>query len=417
MAEFLGQKDHGLSKLIETINKGDSFRVIPKNDYDKFLEFQKSSFAASTPVVGRGRGSLFNLDKDETFVKQPYSPSIVSSGARAKQPMNVQFEQPNISTLGQVYVPKLPLFSGSSEVPKGEVSFDVWEFEVKCLLNDSHLPESVLFQSIRNSLKGQARSMLMSIGEHARPVDIVNKLDGFYGNVESGEDLMQSFYNDCQKTSESIVSFGVRLEEVLSRAVNKGHIDIVAKDTMLRNKLWTGLRNKDLKRTTHHLYNNIKDFQSLLREIRKVEQQELTSIDSSSSTKPKVAQQHSGQVDTSSKVTSNSEVMGQLQELMNRMKVLETKMDSSLASNSSSDVTNQNHGSGRGRGSYNGRNRGYGRSGSNNGYDREAYYNRGYSSGYSRGNGRGNGRGNNRDSSFGRGSEPVNSQSGHLRLN
>ena len=41
--------------------------------------------------------------------------------------------------------------------------------------------------------------------------------------VSSGATLMQTFYNDFQKDSESIVSYGTRLEQTLSRAVTYGH--------------------------------------------------------------------------------------------------------------------------------------------------------------------------------------------------
>ncbi|XP_053391753.1 uncharacterized protein LOC128554504, partial [Mercenaria mercenaria] len=82
-----------------------------------------------------------------------------------------------------------------------------------------------------------------------------------------------------------------------------------------------------------------KDFRSLLREIRKVEQKELVSVSSSSSTKPKVVQQHSSQVEANQVETqtdSNALVLKQLQELMSRMKTLESKMESSIASNANS---------------------------------------------------------------------------------
>ena len=71
------------------------------------------------------------------------------------------------------------------------------------------------------------------------------------------------------------MAYGARLEHTLSKAILKGHVASEAKEAVLCNKLWTGLRNKDLKRTTHHLYSCITEFQTLLREVRTVEQQEL----------------------------------------------------------------------------------------------------------------------------------------------
>ena len=62
------------------------------------------------------------------------------------------------------------------------------------------------------------------LGENASVTDILNKLDGFYGNVFSGETLIQSFYSDFQKEGESVVEYGSRLEQVLSRADLVGKI-------------------------------------------------------------------------------------------------------------------------------------------------------------------------------------------------
>ena len=110
-----------------------------------------------------------------------------------------------------VSVPKLPTFSGSEDVPKQEVNYDVWSFEVYCLQN-ALVPDYILLQSIRNSLRGNARSMLVSIGEKATVKDVLSKLDGFYASVGTAETFMQQFYTDFQKENESIVSYGSRLE-------------------------------------------------------------------------------------------------------------------------------------------------------------------------------------------------------------
>ena len=97
------------------------------------------------------------------------------------------------------------------------------------------MPEHVL-RAIRTSLKGTARSMLVPLGENASIDDILNKLDGFNGNVSSGETLIQSFYSDYQKDSETIVAYGSRFKPTLPRAIRNGHTVLVAKDAMLRSK-------------------------------------------------------------------------------------------------------------------------------------------------------------------------------------
>ena len=163
----------------------------------------------------------------------------------------------------------------------------MWSLEVKCLQSSSVLPEPILLQSIRKSLKGSARSLLLPIGQNATVADILAKLDDFYANASSSETLIRSFYSDFQKEAESAVSFASRTEQTLSRAAKSCHIDGIAKDVMLRSKFWTGLKSQSLKNSTRHLYDTIKDFPSLLREKSKVDQEE----NSFKQTKKSTAQQ------------------------------------------------------------------------------------------------------------------------------
>ena len=140
--------------------------------------------------------------------------------------------------------------------------------------NTAYLPEHLLLQAICNSLRGTAHNMLVPLGESATADNILEKLDGFYGNVCNSETLMQSFCSDCQKDNKIIVSYGSTVERTLSGAVTLGHLDLIAKDAMFRSKFWTGLKSQTLKNSTRHLYDSIKDFKSLLRKIRKVDIEE-----------------------------------------------------------------------------------------------------------------------------------------------
>ncbi|KAK3088314.1 hypothetical protein FSP39_017390 [Pinctada imbricata] len=225
-------------------------------------------------------------------------------------------------------IPKLPTFSGNESSQKGEVTYDVWSFEVRCLKRTGQYPEHIILQALRNSLKGTARSMLVSLGEGASVNDVLTKLDGFYGTVSTCEILMQSFYNDYQKENESIVSFASRIEETLIKAINRGHLDISAKDSMLRSKFWTGLKSQELRNSTRHHYDSKKDFQSLLMEIRKVEQEETNKVHMVQKVNSKVARQQPSQVDTQR--DSNKEVLDQLTKLMSRLESLEQKVNTNI---------------------------------------------------------------------------------------
>lgn len=93
-----------------------------------------------------------------------------------------------------------------------------------CLQNYEYLPEHVLSYSIRSSLRGAARDLLIPLGDNVSVEEILNKLDGFYGNVSSTETIIQSFYNNFQKENASIPAFGSRLEQTLFRAIRYGQI-------------------------------------------------------------------------------------------------------------------------------------------------------------------------------------------------
>ena len=45
----------------------------------------------------------------------------------------------------------------------------------------------------------------------------------FYSEIH-----IQSFYSDYQKDKESIVEYGSRLEQTLSRAIRYGHADLIS---------------------------------------------------------------------------------------------------------------------------------------------------------------------------------------------
>ncbi|XP_062621853.1 uncharacterized protein LOC134283423 [Saccostrea cucullata] len=302
-------EDNSIEHYINEVNKDPNYKVLTKEEYDVLVNASlKQEQKTSTPFKSPG------------WI--PFSPmtKLLNTMSDSKNPGNVSMLQGN-----RYPTPKLPTFSGTDEPQKGEVRYEVWNFEVRCLLNSNQYPEHILLQAIRNSLKGLARSMLVSVGDKASIQDILKKLDGFFGNVASGETLMQSFYNDCQKEGESIIVFASRLEDTLSKAIKFGHIGNEAKDGMLRSKFWTGLGSQQLKQSTRHLFDSIKNFESLLREIRKV-QEEITSQRSTGTTRS--ARQAFQQAERAETTTSSTDLQKEIQTMVRTMERLEQKIDS-----------------------------------------------------------------------------------------
>lgn len=76
---------------------------------------------------------------------------------------------------------------------------------------------------------------------------------------------------------------------------------------MLRNKFWNGRQSQQLKHTTWHVCDSIKDYQTLLREERKVQQEECSvSRNATAAPKQKSVHQHAGQASSEADNTSFS---------------------------------------------------------------------------------------------------------------
>ena len=92
------------------------------------------------------------------------------------------------------------------------VTYEDLSLEVKCLQNaqqSNNLQEHIVLQAFRNSLKSSARSLLVPLGENASVTDILNKFDGFYGNVSSSETLIKSFDSDFQKEGNLLLNMAL----------------------------------------------------------------------------------------------------------------------------------------------------------------------------------------------------------------
>lgn len=116
------------------------------------------------------------------------------------------------------------MFSGEEQKAKSEATFEEWKYEVNCIQKEGLHTEQGIAQAIRKSLRGQAKRVLLPMGTSANVQEIINKLEGVFGNVATGESVLQEFYTAAQKQAESVATWGLRLEELLQKAVVKGHV-------------------------------------------------------------------------------------------------------------------------------------------------------------------------------------------------
>lgn len=186
-------------------------------------------------------------------------------------PSNTLFPTPCLdSSFGVSHsrIPKLPQFSGENR--PGDCEFEVWKYDLHCLIRGRMYPDHILHEAIRNSLKGKARTVLLHLGEWATISDIIAELEAIYGNVSTSERLKEQFYCAKQEVNESVAEYSLRLEQILTNA--NLNLDKYAKNDMLRNRLWSGLRNDELRNVTRYKFETIQDFNVLRRELRQIEQ-------------------------------------------------------------------------------------------------------------------------------------------------
>lgn len=165
--------------------------------------------------------------------------------------------------------PRISLFYGDNV--KGEATYSQWVYEVKCLLLEkTHKPEAIA-QAIRRSLRGEASSIVRRLGVSASIIDILNKFDSVYGEVDTKEHLLAKFYSARQEDKEDVTKWSCRLEDILSSAVERKLVESSNVNEMLRNMFWQGLRPA-LKDISGYKFEKITDFDQLRVEIRKLEQ-------------------------------------------------------------------------------------------------------------------------------------------------
>lgn len=167
--------------------------------------------------------------------------------------------------------PRLSTFSGDDS-SKTDVSFDLWKYEVSCLLEDKLHPEEAIRQAIRRSLRGQAARAARNVGLKADSRAILEKLEAVFGTVEVGQTLLSEFYAARQKKGEDVASWGCRLEDMVNRMQDQGLIPDREANDMLRTQFWTNL-NQRLKDSSRHKFDSVQDFDRLRREIRVIERE------------------------------------------------------------------------------------------------------------------------------------------------
>ena len=164
--------------------------------------------------------------------------------------------------------PNITPFSGADPIPKNESCFEDWRVEIQSIIESGRYPDYVVTQLIRNALKQPAKKAVLTLGASATSVDLLAKLENVFGNVSSGDSVLTEFYTSAQKQDESVTMWGLRLEQLVQRGIEKGEIVEEKRDHMLRHRFWRYLYDTDLQNATVIHFDQIKNFDELRAKVK-----------------------------------------------------------------------------------------------------------------------------------------------------
>lgn len=168
---------------------------------------------------------------------------------------------------GSHHYPKLSTFYGEDN--KGEVNWPTFKFEIDSLLQEKLFSQEQILLGLRRAVKGNASDVVRRLGTGVNIHDVIRKLQGTFGNVETQESIMEKFYSSHQKPKESVTSYASRLEEIFTQAVELGGMS-KSDDQKLKSVLYRGLRH-DIKQQSGYKYDTIMDYDRFKIELRKIE--------------------------------------------------------------------------------------------------------------------------------------------------
>lgn len=245
----------------------------------------------------------------------------------------------------------IPAMIHKPNVPKlSEGQFEEWKMEVEFMVDSGLYNEEILKQAVRNSLTGNMRRILLTIKKEASIQEIINKLEGIYGNVRSGESIIEEFYSSKQRKGESISAWGLRLENLVQVAIEKGHIQENQRDDMLKSRFWRYLEDEDLKNATRLTFETCSSFEELRLKTRR-EEQEMKKTEEISHIKS--AQQTKQTRDNDTLLKELLEKINRIESKLNRLEREKTEQNGQYRYQDRGRQTYRSNINRRGRGNYN----------------------------------------------------------------
>ena len=257
MQEQQQEQQDKLSELIDKVN--DQARMVGVMQQNHVM-----LQGGSGPRIPQLRGQV------------PAHSSIASSGSVPRIPSSIHtptgvYGAVNPNQLGhqsfQSYQkkntknPDLPIFSGESPTPKGEVEYDNYIFQLQ-MLRSSYTDDSIR-NAIVATVRTQAKMAIRAIGYSSSLDAMIKQLQNRFGLGETVDLLGQEFHQLMQQPKEKVGEFGGKLEYKFRLLQEKCPGRYV--EDQLRDRLFHGMSDK-LRDSVRFLYSQPDcDFTKLLR--------------------------------------------------------------------------------------------------------------------------------------------------------
>ncbi|XP_046342221.2 uncharacterized protein LOC124123024 [Haliotis rufescens] len=208
-----------------------------------------------------------NTDDFKTWLKDTSKQEGLIIGPDVKPALpSASVKEGQNSTASFHYFPRIPFFSG--ETGK-DTPYDLWRFEVDCLLQSKTHSHDVILQAMRKSLKGEADLIAMKLGRNATVDNLLSKMKSAFGTLPWRASLMSDLYSCFQREDEDVTTWGCRLENMLYQITEHHPIQEEEQDEMFRTRMWDGLKSglKGGAAQKFDAINNFDDLRLCLREI------------------------------------------------------------------------------------------------------------------------------------------------------
>ena len=146
--------------------------------------------------------------------------------------------------------PKFQPFSGEIPIPKGEIAYEHWRYDVVCAMET--YTEGAILEGIRRSVRGRAASTARCQGTNVRVRDLIAKCDVMFGHVATGDTMLQEFYSARQGKNETVSEFAARIEDTLTRVRVTNPMSELEAQAQLRDRFFHGVR-KSIRDTIRYL--------------------------------------------------------------------------------------------------------------------------------------------------------------------